>query len=69
MDSSTDADLEELMKQFGTIPKIYLAKEKTTNACKGFVRVRYKARQDSARAVKLLNHHDFNHFRVILKIE
>ncbi|KAL7302744.1 eukaryotic translation initiation factor 3 subunit G-like [Trichogramma pretiosum] len=66
-ESTTDYDLEELVKPFGAIQKIYLAKESTTNACKGFAYVHYKSRSDAARAIQHLNGHGYDH--LILSVD
>lgn len=66
-ESTTDADLEELVKQFGAIQKLYLAKEKNSNTCKGFAYVHYKTRAEAARAISMLNGHGYDH--LILSVD
>lgn len=66
-ESTTDADLEELVKQFGAIQKLYLAKEKNTNVCKGFAYVHFKSRAEAARAIAALNGHGYDH--LILSVD
>ncbi|XP_058792765.1 eukaryotic translation initiation factor 3 subunit G-like [Phymastichus coffea] len=66
-ENTTDADLEELVKQFGAIQKLYLAKEKNTNVCKGFAYVHFKSRAEAARAIAVLNGHGYDH--LILSVD
>lgn len=66
-ESTSDADLEELVKPFGPIQKLYLAKEKSTNLCKGFAYVHYKFRADAAKAITKLNGHGYDH--LILNVD
>lgn len=60
-DSTTDVDLEDLVKQFGPIQKLYLAKDKNTNLCKGFAYIHFKSRSDAEKAIKSLNGHGYDH--------
>lgn len=66
-ESTTESDLEELVKPFGPIQKLYLAKDKSTNACKGFAYVHFKFRTDAARAILSLNGHGYDH--LILSVD
>ncbi|XP_014216583.1 eukaryotic translation initiation factor 3 subunit G [Copidosoma floridanum] len=66
-ESTTDMDLEELVKPFGGIQKLYLAKEKNTNVCKGFAYVHYKSRQEAANAINVLNGYGYDH--LILSVD
>lgn len=66
-ESTTDADLEDLVKPFGTVQKLYLAKEKNTNVCKGFAYVHYKLRQEAANAIERLNGYGYDH--LILSVD
>lgn len=65
--NTTDHDLEELVKPFGPISKIYLAKEKTTGMCKGFAFIHFKSRQDAQAAIQKLNGYGYDH--LILKVD
>ncbi|XP_019869733.1 eukaryotic translation initiation factor 3 subunit G [Aethina tumida] len=58
--NTTDEDLEDLVKPFGPISKIYLAKDKQ-NDCKGYAYVHYKFRSDAAEAIARLNGHGYDH--------
>ncbi|CAH0554832.1 unnamed protein product [Brassicogethes aeneus] len=60
-ENTTDADLEELVKRFGPIVKIYLAKDKQTGQCKGYAYIHYKFKCDAAKAISMLNGHGYDH--------
>lgn len=66
-ESMVEADLEELVKKIGPHSKMYLARDKNTNLCKGFAYVHFKSRKDAAAAIDLLNGHGYDH--LILNVE
>ena len=66
-ESTTEADLEDLVKHFGPIHKLYLAKDKVTGQCKGFAYIHFKYRQDAANAIQSLNGHGYDH--LILNVD
>ncbi|XP_078040641.1 eukaryotic translation initiation factor 3 subunit g1 [Augochlora pura] len=66
-ESTTDADLEELVKPFGTVLKFYLPKDKQTNLCKGFAYVHFKYRVEAAKAIATLNGYGYDH--LILNVD
>lgn len=66
-ESTTDQDLEDLVKPFGNIQKLYLAKEKNTNVCKGFAYVHFKSKAEAARAISVLNGYGYDH--LILSVD
>nr|QBH74190.1 eukaryotic translation initiation factor 3 subunit G [Orthoderella ornata] len=66
-ESTTEADLEDLVKPFGPIHKLYLAKDKTTGHCKGFAYIHFKNRPDAAKAIAALNGHGYDH--LILNVD
>lgn len=66
-DSVTEADLEDLVKSFGPIHKLYLAKDKTTGQCKGFAYIHFKFRSDAAKAIASLHGHGYDH--LILNVD
>ncbi|XP_054274862.1 eukaryotic translation initiation factor 3 subunit G-like [Macrosteles quadrilineatus] len=66
-DSTQDADLEDLVKPFGPISKLYLAKDKTTGLCKGFAYIHFRNRADAAKAIMSLNGHGYDH--LILNVD
>ncbi|XP_076289976.1 eukaryotic translation initiation factor 3 subunit G-like [Lasioglossum baleicum] len=66
-ESTTDTDLDELVKPFGTINKFYLPKDKQTNLCKGFAYVHFKFRMEAAKAIATLNGYGYDH--LILNVD
>ncbi|KAG5892540.1 hypothetical protein JTB14_011129 [Gonioctena quinquepunctata] len=60
-DSTTDMDLEDLVKQFGPIHKLYLSKDKQTGLCKGFAYIHFKFRKDAAKAISMLSCKSYDH--------
>ncbi|XP_045474762.1 eukaryotic translation initiation factor 3 subunit G-like [Harmonia axyridis] len=66
-EDTTEQEIEELVKDFGPIHKLFLAKEKTTQLCKGFGYIHFKFRNDAANAINVLN--GFGHNHLILDVE
>ncbi|XP_012252804.2 eukaryotic translation initiation factor 3 subunit G [Athalia rosae] len=66
-ESTLEADLEELVKPFGPIQKLYLAKDKQSMYCKGYAYVHYKFKADAINAIAQLNGHGYDH--LILDVE
>lgn len=66
-ESTTDPDLEELVRPFGPVAKIYLAKDKQTGHCKGFAYIHFKFKTDAAKAITALNGHGYDH--LILSVD
>lgn len=66
-ESTTDADLDELVKPFGAVVKQYLAKDKQTSLCKGFAYVHFKYRLEAAKAIATLNGYGYDH--LILSVD
>uniref|UniRef100_A0A1B6DAN9 Eukaryotic translation initiation factor 3 subunit G n=1 Tax=Clastoptera arizonana TaxID=38151 RepID=A0A1B6DAN9_9HEMI len=66
-ESTQDADLEDLVKPFGSISKLYLAKDKATGLCKGFAYIHFKNRADAAKAITTLNGYGYDH--LILNVD
>lgn len=65
--NTSDHDLEELVKPFGAINKLYLAKEKTTGLCRGFAYIHFKSKEDARIAINKLNGYGYDH--LILKVD
>ncbi|XP_018335643.1 eukaryotic translation initiation factor 3 subunit G-like [Agrilus planipennis] len=66
-ESTTETDLEELVKPFGPIQKLYLAKDKVTGQCKGFAYIHFKFRNDAAKAIATLNGYGYDY--LILNVD
>ena len=62
-----ESDLQDLFRHFGTIARIYLAKDKMTNQCKGFAFINYYKKEDAAKAIQALNGYGYDH--LILNVE
>lgn len=60
-ESTTETDLEDLVKPFGPIQKLFLAKDKQTGLCKGFAYIHFKFRNDAAKAIATLHGHGYDH--------
>lgn len=66
-ESTVEGDLEDLVKPFGPIQKLYLAKDKLTGLCKGFAYIHFKFRADAAKAIQTLHGHGYDH--LILSVD
>lgn len=62
-----DSDLQELFRPFGSISRIFLAKDKVTGLSKGFAFVSFHRREDAARAIAKVN--GFGYAHLILSVE
>lgn len=60
-ESTEETDLEQLVKPFGQTSKLFLARDKTTNLCKGFAYVHFKNKEDGERAIQKLNGYGYDH--------
>ncbi|XP_060528861.1 eukaryotic translation initiation factor 3 subunit G-like [Cylas formicarius] len=59
--STTETDLQELVKLFGPIHKFFMAKDKVTGVCKGFAYIHFKFRNDAALAINSLDGRSYDH--------
>lgn len=66
-ESTTYSNLKYLLKQFGPTTKIYLAKDKKTDQCKGYAYVHFQFKSHAAKAVTALNGHEHDH--LILSVD
>lgn len=62
-----DSDLQELFRPFGSIARIYLAKDKATGHSKGFAFINFHRREDAAHAISSVN--GFGYDNLILSVE
>lgn len=62
-----DSDLQDLFRPFGSIARIYLAKDKATGHSKGFAFINFHRREDAARAISNVN--GFGYDNLILSVE
>jgi len=66
-EATKEADLQELFEPFGSIFRIYLAKDKETLQSRGFAFVSFNRREDGQRAMDALQGYGYDH--LILKLE
>lgn len=66
-EDTSERDLQELFRPFGSVARIYLAKDRETQMSRGFAYVSYHNRQDAERAMEKL--HGFGYDHLILSIE
>jgi len=66
-EDTTENDLRDLFRRFGTTSRIYLAKDKTTNQSRGFAFITYTNRADAQKAIDRLNGYGYGN--LILHVE
>lgn len=66
-EDTRESDLQELFRPFGSIQRIYLAKDKITQQSKGFAFINYHRREDAARAIAGVSGFGYDH--LILNVE
>jgi len=66
-EDTTDQDLKDLFSMTGKVLRIYLAKDKQTQRCKGFAFVTYGCTDDAEKAIRTITGHRYDH--LILKVE
>ncbi|XP_039184280.1 eukaryotic translation initiation factor 3 subunit G-like [Crotalus tigris] len=66
-EDTRETDLQELFRPFGSISRIYLAKNKTTGQSKGFAFIRFHRCEDAARAIAGVSGFGYDH--LILNVE
>jgi len=62
-----DQDIKDMFGKIGPVARIFLAKDKIDNKCKGFAFVNYMHVQHAEEAIRTLNQHRYNH--LILNVE
>jgi translation initiation factor 3 subunit G len=60
-DDVTDQDLRVLFGRFGSIQRVYLAKDRETGMSRGFAFINFYDREDAQRAIDKLNGHGYDH--------
>lgn len=60
-DDVTDQDLRDLFRRFGTIQRVYLAKDRETGLSRGFAFINFYERQDAQAAIDKLDGHGYDH--------
>ena len=65
--NTSEADLEELCKVFGSIRRIFLSRDRDTGESKGFAFVAYHNTSDAKKCIERLNGYGYDH--LILQVE
>jgi len=60
-DDVTDQDLRDLFRRFGSIQRVYLAKDRETGLSRGFAFVNFYSRDDAQTAINKLDGHGYDH--------
>jgi len=66
-EDTTYQDLKDLFSMTGKVQRIFLAKDKATQRCKGFAFVTYGCSEDAEKAIRTITGHRYDH--LILKVE
>ena len=66
-EEATDEDVKQLCMPFGNIQRTYLAKDKYTQASKGFAFINYHRREDAEKCIEKLNGYGYDN--LILHVE
>ncbi|KAF8916931.1 translation initiation factor eIF3 subunit g [Dissophora ornata] len=62
-----DADVSDLFNRFGHISRVFLARDRETNACKGFAFVSFTSRDDAQTALEMIDGRGYDN--LILRVE
>lgn len=62
-----DSDIYDLFNRFGSIARVYLARDRETNLCKGFAFVSFHERENAERAQQAINGYGYDN--LILRVE
>ncbi|RUP49004.1 eukaryotic translation initiation factor 3 subunit G-domain-containing protein [Jimgerdemannia flammicorona] len=63
----TENDIHDLFRRFGQIARVYLARDRETNVCKGFAFVSFQTKDDAGRALQAINGYGYDN--LILRVE
>ncbi|KAI7870805.1 eukaryotic translation initiation factor 3 subunit G-domain-containing protein [Spinellus fusiger] len=63
----TDNDIYDLFNRFGSIARVYLARDRETGLCKGFAFVSFADKSDAERAQQAINGYGYDN--LILRVE
>ncbi|KAI8986317.1 eukaryotic translation initiation factor 3 subunit G-domain-containing protein [Pilobolus umbonatus] len=63
----TDNDIYDLFSRFGSIARVYLARDRETSLCKGFAFVSYNDREHAEKAQQAINGYGYDN--LILRVE
>lgn len=66
-DDTSEDDLQQLFRPFGSLTRVYIAKDRNTGLSRGFAFVNYIRKEDAAMAMEKLAGYGYDH--LILQIE
>ncbi|KAG0003507.1 translation initiation factor eIF3 subunit g [Entomortierella chlamydospora] len=66
-EDATEPDVLQLFNRFGHITRVFLAKDRETNVCKGFAFVSFTMREDAQRALDAIDGRGYDN--LILRVE
>jgi len=66
-EDTTEGDIHDLFRRVGNISRVYLARDRETNVCKGFAFVSFGIREDAAKALQAINGYGYDN--LILRVE
>ncbi|KAG0242393.1 translation initiation factor eIF3 subunit g [Mortierella sp. GBA43] len=66
-EDATDADVMHLFDRFGHVSRVFLARDRETNVCKGFAFVSFTSRDDAQRALETVDGRGYDN--LILRVE
>ncbi|KAI8813676.1 translation initiation factor eIF3g [Cladochytrium replicatum] len=66
-EDTTEMDLKDLVAKFGPTQRVFVARDRDLNICKGFAFVSYYVRDDAEKAMNALNGYGYDN--LILKVE
>ncbi len=59
-EDTQESDVSALCKPFGSLQRVYMARDRETNLCRGFAFVTYIDHEAAARAIQKLNGHGYD---------
>lgn len=66
-EDATEGDVSDLFKRFGHISRVFLARDRETNVCKGFAFVSFTMREEAQRALEAVDGRGYDN--LILRVE
>ncbi|CAF1418575.1 unnamed protein product, partial [Adineta ricciae] len=66
-EETQEQDLRDLFTPFGSLNRVYLAKDKTSNTSKGFAFITFNEKKDAQKAIECVSGFGYDH--LILKVE
>lgn len=66
-EETQESDLRDLFTPFGTVTRVYLAKDKTNQTSKGFAFITYSEKKDAQKAIDCVS--GYGYYHLILKVE